>query len=143
MRLDVGPVEPASAAAWFEWADETLAELRLRPGTGASLAAEVLDELRHYVEQWNPEARAMHSNFRWHGEIDPDELEHLVHAFFTLDAQLSHDGHGERSATSGRGRDFYLVLVRALLHALEMDGPSRAAFADQLRSSWPIAVAAT
>ena len=143
MRLDVGPVEPASAAAWIQWADETLAALRQRSGTGAaSLPAEVLDELRRYVEQWKPKARSMHRNFRWHGEIEPDELEHLVHAFFTLDAQLSHELQGERSAAPDRGRDFYLVLVRALLHALEMDSPSRAAFADQLRSSWPIAVAA-
>jgi len=139
----VGPVEPASAAAWINWADATLAELRLSSGTGASLPAEVVDELRHYVEQWRPESRSMRGSFRWHGEIDPDELEHLVHAFFTLDAQLSPEIHAERSAAKERGRDFYLVLVRALLHALETDGPSRAAFADQLRSSWPIAVAAT
>ena len=73
-----------------------------------------------------------------------DELEHLVHAFFTLDAQLSHEVHGKRSPPpTDRGRNFYLVLVRALLHALEMDSPCRAAFADQLRSSWPIALAAT
>ena len=84
----------------------------------------------------------MHHSFRWHGEIDPDELEHLIHALFTLDAQLSDGAYGQ-SAASGRARDFYLVLVRALLHALEMDSPGRAAFADQLRSSWPIALAAT
>ena len=138
----MGPVEPASAAAWLQWADETLAELRQRSGTGASLPPEVLDELHYYVEQWRPKTRSMKSNFRWHGDIDPDELEHLVHAFFTLDAQLSHEFDGERSAAPDRGRDFYLVLVRALLHALETDSPGRAAFADQLRSSWPIAVAA-
>jgi hypothetical protein len=143
VRLEVGPVEPASAAAWIQWADETLSKRRLRSGTGVSLPAAVLDELRHYVEQWKPQSRSMHRTFRWHGEIDPDELEHLVHAVFTLDVQLSHQVHGERSAAPDEGRDFYLVLVRALLHALEMDSPSRAAFADQLRSSWPIAVAAT
>jgi hypothetical protein len=77
-------------------------------------------------------------------EIDPDELEYLVHAFFCLDALLS-DGvqQGERSTAPDQARDFYLVLVRSLLHALEMDSPCRAAFVEQLRSSWPIAVAAT
>lgn len=139
----MGPVEPASAAAWTQWADETLAKLSVRSGTEASLPSDVLDELRHYVGQWKRGTRSMHGDFRWHGEIDPDELEHLVHAFSTLDAQLSNEVHGNRPVLPDRGRDFYVVLVHALLHALEMDSPSRAAFADQLRSSWPIAVAAT
>jgi hypothetical protein len=34
---------------------------------------------------------------------------------------------------------FYLVLVRDLLHALEMEGTGRAAFVDQLRWGWPSA----
>lgn len=139
----MGPVEPASATAWIQWAGATLAELRLSSGTGASLPVEVVDELRHYVEQWRRESRSTRGSFRWHGEIDPEELEHLVHAFFTLDGQLSPEIHAERSTAKDRGRDFYLVLVRALLHALETESPGRAAFADQLRSSWPIAAAAT
>jgi hypothetical protein len=143
VKLEVGPVERASAAAWIEWADETLRELR-RQSPGLSLSADVVDELRHYLEQWKPEACSKHRNFQWRGEIDPDQLEYLVHAFVRLDALLTDAvQRGERSAAPDQGRDFYLVVVRALLHALEMDGPCRAAFADQLRSSWPIAVEAS
>ena len=144
VRLEVGPVEPASAAAWIQWADETIRELRRQSPTGVSLSAEAVDELRHYLEQWKPETRSVDGDFRWRGEIDPDQLEYLVHAFFRLDA-LRTDAveQGERSAAPDQGRDFYRVLVRALLHALEMDSPCRAAFADQLRSSWPIADEAT
>lgn len=40
------------------------------------------------------------------------------------------------------GRVFYVVLVRALLHAVEAESPDRAAFVEQLRSSWPSAVEA-
>ena len=45
-------------------------------------------------------------------------------------------------ARSGANRTFYLMLVRALLHALESQSAGRAAFVTQLRSSWPIAAEA-
>lgn len=143
MRLEVGPVETASVAAWIQWADETFGKLCPQSATGVSLPAEVVEDLRRYVEQWKPETCSRRGSFRWHGEIDPEQLEYLVQAFFNLDAHLSREvRRGERSAAPGKGRDFYLVLVRALLHALEMDSPGRAAFVDQLRSSWPTAVQA-
>ena len=143
MKLEVGPVEPASAAAWIQWADEILGGVRRRSDTGTPLSAEVADDVRHYLEQWKPETRSTHDTYRWRGEIDCDQLEYLVHAFFTLDERMSSEAeNGERSGVPDEARDFYLVLVRALLHALEMDSPCRAAFVDQLRSSWPSAEAA-
>ena len=143
MRLEVGPVEPASAAAWLEWADEILGELRRGAETGTPLSAEVVDDLRHHLEQWRPEIGSPQATFRWRGEIDCEQLEYLVHGLFTLDVQLSSElQDGDRAAVPDEARDFYLVLIRALLHALELESPGRAAFADQLRSSWPIAVAA-
>ncbi len=144
MRLEVGPVERATAAAWIQWAEMTLGRLRRSSATGVCVSAEAVDDLCHYLEQWKPEARSTKHSFRWHGEIHPDRLEYLVHAFFNLDVQLSHDvQQGEWSPAPGPAQAFYLVLVRALLHALEIDSPGRAAFVDQLRSSWPVAVEAT
>ena len=143
MRLDIGPVEPASAAAWIDWADEVLGKLRNEPPTRVSLPAAMFDDIGGYLEQWMPRTRTVDKPFRWHAEIDPDELEYLVHGLFKLDARLLAEARrGERLGCPGEGRLFYLVLVRALLHALEVESPARAAFVDQLRSSWPSAAVA-
>ncbi len=92
------------------------------------------------TEQWSGVAG---QTFRWHAEINADELEYLVHAFFSLDARcIAEAQRGERARAPVEGRTFYLVLVGALLHALETEGPARAAFADRLRSFWPTAVEA-
>lgn len=143
MRLDVGPVAPASAVAWIDWVDEVLGELRNEPPTTVSLPAAVFDDIGGYLEQWMPRTRIPDKPFRWHAEIDPDKLEYLVHALFNLDTRLLADAQrGERPGSPEEGRLFYLVLVRALLHALEAESPARAAFVDQLRSSWPSAAVA-
>jgi hypothetical protein len=79
----------------------------------------------------------------WQVDVDPDELEYLVHAIFSLDIELSDEGgQVEGPGAPTEGRTFHLVLVRALLHALETESPSRAEFVDQLRSSWPAAAEA-
>ncbi len=101
-----------------------------------------MDDLRHYLEQWKLETRAMRDSFRWHVEIDPERLEYIAHAVFTLDEHPSYEGEQRERSAPNEGREFNLVLVHALLHALEMDSPARAAFVDQLRSSWPIAAEA-
>lgn len=125
----------------MDWAGEALGELRNE--APLSLPAAVFDDIRGYLEQWMPRARTVDKPFRWQAEIDPDELEYLVHALFNLDAHLSAAAQrGERPSASDEGRTFHLVLVRALLRALETEGPGRAAFVDQLRSSWPSAAAA-
>lgn len=143
MRLDVGPVAPASAVAWIDWADEVLRELRNEPPTRVSLPAAVFDDIGGYLEQWRPRTSSVDKPFRWHAEIDADKLEYLVHALFKLDTRLLAEARGgERPGCPEEGRLFYLVLVRAMLHALEAESPARAAFVDQLRSSWPSAVVA-
>ena len=127
----------------MEWADEVLGELRNEPPTRVSLPAEVFDDIGNYLEQWMPRARIVDEPFRWHAEVDPDKLEYLVHALFNLDTWLLVEAQrGERPGCPEEGRLFYLVLVRALLQALEAESPARAAFVDQLRSTWPSAAVA-
>ena len=143
MRLEIGPVAPASAVAWMDWADRVFGELRNEPPTAVSLPTAVFDDVGSYLAQWMPQTRTIDTPFRWHAEIDPDRLEYLVHALFNLDTQLLAEAErGERSSSPAEGRTFYLVLVRALLHALETESSGRAAFVDQIRSSWPSAGAA-
>ena len=102
------------------------------------LCAEALDGIEQYFEHWLPQARVQDEAFRWHTEIDPDELEYLLCALFRLESRLAAEAQrGQRRSSCDEGRLFCLVLVRALLHALETHSPGRAAFVGQLRSTWP------
>ncbi|MGI8631277.1 MAG: hypothetical protein ACR2NA_01850 [Solirubrobacterales bacterium] len=143
MRLDVGPVAPACAIAWLGWADEVYDDLGNRP-TSTLLAPTGLSvDVVSYLHRWTSHAGGVGKIYRWQAEVEPDELEYLVHAFCSLDAQMSAEGvAGEQPPVPEEGRAFYLVLVGALLHALETESRSRAAFVDQLRSCWPSAAEA-
>lgn len=138
MRLDVGTVAPSSAAAWIEWAHGVLGDLRNERASPASLPAQVLDDIGAYLDEWERTTLDGGDTFRWRAEVDPDELEYVTNAFYNLDTRLSaENGRGESGPGPAEGRVFYLVLVRALLHALALASPARAAFVDQLRWSWP------
>lgn len=137
VELDVGPVAPASAVAWMEWAEQIFAELRNGPPSRAMFSAEALDGIEGYFKRWMPQA-ALDQAFRWRAKIDPDELEYLLCTLFRLDARFD-ARQGQGQPAYDEGRVFFLVLVRALLHSLETESPGRAAFADQLRAAWPSA----
>lgn len=135
MMLDVGPVAPASALVWIDWAHRILRQLRDEPVSAVSLPVPMLDHIDVYLDEWERTIVDDGTTFRWHAEMEPDELEYLTNAVYSVETQLSAlrwPGEG----TPAEGRDFYLVLVRALLHALTLESPPRAAFANQLRSSW-------
>ena len=142
VELDVGPVAPASAVAWMEWAEQICAELRDGPPSRTTFSAEALDGIEGYFERWMPQAHVLDQAFRWRAKIDPDELEYLLCTLFRLDARLD-ARQGQRRPAYDEGRVFFLVLVRALLHSLETESPGRAAFADQLRAAWPSAAEAS
>lgn len=138
VKLDVGPLAPASAVAWMEWADEALEGLNSRR---ASPSLSVFVDAASYLRRWMPWTGGLPRTLRWQADVDPDEVEYLAHALFNLDTQLSDEVGGVPDAPK-ESRTFYLMLVRALLHALESQSAGRAAFVTQLRSSWPIAAEA-
>ena len=138
----MGPVAPTSAAAWTCWARETIAELRGHAGTPAALPADVLDDVSLYVESWAG-ANCGGDIFHWQVDVDPDELEYLTNALYNLDLRLADEARrAPELAAPSEARAFHLMLVQALLFALAQVGPSRAAFVEQLRPSWPVAVEA-
>ena len=143
MRVDVGPVARGSAVAWIAWADDVCGELRNDPSRRSSWPPLLLGA-GGYLEQWKRCDLSAGGTFRWHAEVDPDHLEYLIHGLLQLDAQLAVEVEGgRRPAAPNEGREFHLVLVRDLLHALEMEGTGRAAFVDQLRWCWPGAAEAS
>lgn len=144
MRLDVGPVAPMSAVAWMEWVRGTLSELGRAAASSDGPSIDALAHLRRHLEQWIPRKVATDETLRWSTDIDPDELEYLVHTFYTLEVRMAPEvRRGKGNGIPDEGRTFHLVLVRALLDTLESVSPSRAAFVDQLRWSWPSAVEAS
>ena len=142
MRVDVGPVARASAVAWIEWADGVCGDLR--NDSSGDTCPPLLFGAGGYLQQWKRSDLSAGGTFRWHAEVDPDQLEYLIHALLRLDAQLAAEvEHGRRPPAPDEGREFHLVLVRDLLHALEMEGTGRAAFVDQLRCCWASAAEAS
>ena len=137
----MGPVAGTSAVAWMTWADELCGELRADPSRESSWPP-LLFDAGGYLEQWKRPDLSAGGTFRWHADVDPDELEYLIHGLLRLDAQLAVEEDPGQSPAPEEGREFYLVLVRDLLYALEMEGTGRAEFVDQLRCGWPIAAEA-
>ena len=135
VRVRIGPVAPTSAEAWIGWAREMIGVLRRQPESAVKLPAEVLDDVAAYVESWAG-ANRPGDVFQWQVDVDPDELEYLTNALYNLDLRLADE------AAPAEARAFHLVLVQALLFALAQESPSRAAFVEQLRPSWPVAVEA-
>ena len=139
MRVDIGPAAGASAIAWISWTQDVCRDLQKDPCACPPL----LLGAGGYLAKWTRPNHSAGGTFRWHADVDPDELEYLIHGLLRLDALLAVQiEEGGQSPAPDEGREFYLVLVRDLLHALEMEGMGRAAFVDQLRCCWPSAAAA-
>lgn len=135
----VGPVAPTSACAWIDWTEKVLRELRAQPAWIAAFPPELLDDVDCYVASWAGVTRNGGRTFQWQAEVHPDELEYLTNALYNVDMALADEARRCPGMTEPpAGRLFHLVLVQALLFSLGQEGPSRAAFVDQLRPSWPV-----
>jgi hypothetical protein len=101
------------------------------------VGAEVVKSFRQYLDQWALVAKRG-GEFKWSAEVDLEEVEYLVHAFYRV-ASLATE------AATARGRrlmppeaePFYASLVHGLLDALESAGTPAAEFAEELRQFWP------
>jgi len=112
-----------------------IAEMRRQPESAVTLAGQVLDDVSLSVDAWAG-AKCTGDVFSWLVDVDPDEFEYLTNALYNLDLRRA-DEAGR--AAPAEAPAFHLMLVRALLFALAQDGPSRSAFVEQLRPSWPVA----
>ena len=134
-------MSPTGAEAWIQWARTTIRELRAQPGS-TTLADQVLDDLAVYLDAWAGVDCAGDIS-RWQVDVYVDELEYLTNALYNLDLHLADQARqAPHRAAPAEARAFHLMLVQALLFALAQESPSRAAFVEQLRPSWPEAVQA-
>ena len=139
MKVCVGPVDRTSARAWTGWARERLLTLRGGQSETTTLPAQVLEDVGSYLDSWAGAAGSGSDAFRWHVDFHSDELEYLANSLYNLDLHLADEGRWRPArAEPTEGRAFHVVLVEALLFALAQEGPSQAAFADQLRPGWPM-----
>ena len=115
-----------------------LQELRRDARGAVTLPAQVLDHVDSYVGCWAGTSRGG-DPFTWQADVHPDELEYLTNALYHLDLRLADEVRRcPAKAVPPEARAFHLVLVHSLLFALDQEGLSRAAFAEQLRPSWPV-----
>jgi hypothetical protein len=135
--IQIGPLASTSVQAWTTYARRVLAQALQRSSRGPVLDKAVVDQFQHLLDSWEAAATAA-DTFVWSTDLDPDQVEYLMHAFSNLVARLADEararGYPEAPPES---EEFYLALVTGLLDALQDAGGAHAEFAEQLRSSWP------
>ena len=134
--LCVGPVERTSAHAWIGWTKDALRRIRCQSPSASALPTRVLDDVDSYLDVWDDATLAGGDVVECRMDVDPEELQYLTYAIYNLDLHLADQ------AEPTEGHSFHVVLVRDLLLTLAQVSPSQAAFAAQLRPTWPVAVEA-
>lgn len=137
MRIEVGPVPSDSARAWVEFGRETVRLLRAEPG---DVPLRALDRFVHYLDEWGALAER-DETFRWSGDLTVEMLQYLANSLYRTAVRVQADADAGSGRTRPPAADkFHVVLVRAMLDALEREGAGPAQFAEQLRAEWgPVA----
>jgi hypothetical protein len=138
MRVQIGPVPSGSVTMWVAYARTVLAEAITRPRKHAvRISPEAIEGFESFLDQWDDHART-DEEFLWVAEVNPEQVEYLAHAWFTIAAALAEeaDARGFPLAPS-EGEAFYQALVTAVLDALAHEGRSLLEFSEQLRTDWP------
>ena len=138
MHVQVGPLSSSGALVWIAYARTVLAQAMTgqAPG-GVHLDPDVVEAFEGFLEEWEQEAKGG-GPFLWVGEIDPERVEFLAHAFSNVATALAADAD-ERGFPVGppEGEDFYQAVVIGFLDALSLEGGAIGAYAVELRANWP------
>jgi hypothetical protein len=101
------------------------------------LAPEVIEGFAGFLDEWEKVARES-DTFLWDTEVDPEQIEFLALALFKIAVSLSSEPPPlGRTGRPLAGELFYRAFVVAFLDAMEAENRSLAAYAEELRSSWP------
>jgi hypothetical protein len=138
VQVDIGPVEAASAAAFIDYARAVLEGYGLEEEPiDDQIGVEVAKRFRGYLDEWARVA-SRGGEFKWTAEIDLEQVEYLVHAFYRVARRATDAAHVRGHRLMPIEADaFYESLVQGLLHALEAAGTPAAEFAEELRQFWP------
>jgi hypothetical protein len=138
MHVEVGPVPAASAIAWIGYARTVIAGGRVKGRrVDAGVSGEIAESFGRYLDKWQAIADKG-GDFKWVDEVNPEEAEYLVLAFFRAAQHLSELAEARgRTSMPDEAAPFYASLVIGVLDALEAEGASTAGFAEELRGFWP------
>jgi hypothetical protein len=139
VQVDIGPVAASSATAWVGYARAVLEGYGLDDDEPVDkhIGSEVVVSFRRLLDEWARVADRG-GEFKWSTELDLEEVEYLVHAFYRIATRAN-----AAAAARGRfymppeGEAFYMSLVHGVLDALESAGTPAAEFAEELRQFWP------
>jgi hypothetical protein len=138
VRVHVGPLPPDGVLEWIDFARGVLDRGvdGVRP-FAESLPEEVLEGFRGFLDEWEEAARTS-DPFLWETEVDPEQAEFLAHSLLNIARELE-----DLAARRGQyvmppsGVPFYRAFIEAFLHAMTLENKSLAAYAEDLRASWP------
>lgn len=138
MRVQVGPLPSGGVGMWIAYARTVIAQVLAHPNQlGTALSPDVVEAFEQYLDQWDDVA-ARGPEFLWTTEIEPERVEFLGRAFFTIADGLARAAQERGYPISPpEGEGFYQALVKAFLDALAQEGRSRLEFSEQLRDEWP------
>jgi hypothetical protein len=135
VHVHVGPIPSDSASAWIAFARSVLDD---GFDTGPpDLSPEVRTGFLGFLDEWEAVAAAG-PTFLWDTDVDPEQIEFLALALHRVASSLSdaavRRGHGLMPEA---GTPFYRAIVTAFLDAMAAESRTLAAYAEELRSSWP------
>lgn len=137
MRIEIGPVSAASAAAWLDYGTEVIAMLAVqRP---ANLSTDALEAFDSLIAEWRS-VLDRGGAFHWIVEESPDRVEFLMKALY--EAGLAVESLHESGVATLRpvaADEFHVALVTQVLAALEHEGPPHEQFVESLREEWGVA----
>lgn len=137
MRIEIGPVPTASAAAWLDYATGAVAVLRThRPAT---LSTEALDAFDELLTEWRS-TLAPGQLFHWVVEESPERVEFLMKSLYEagLAIEALHES-GQAALRPAAADEFHVCLVNQVLASLEHEGPAHGQFVESLREEWGVA----
>ena len=149
VRVELGPLPSACAQVWLTHARTIIAKVQAAE-VPSETPPEVARAFDAYLREWQVVADAFDgflrewqaiadasSEFRWHVDIDPDELRHLATYWFEL-ANLLFTQATELGLPNlpAEGDPFYFELVAAMTDAL-VQAEDEARIGEKLQRSWP------
>jgi GT2 family glycosyltransferase len=138
MRVQVGPLPSVGVDIWIAYARTVVAQMIAHPDQGdVVLDPDAVEAFDRYLDEWDDVASTQ-PTFVWVTEVEPERVEFLGQAFFSIATSLARAAERRGYPISPpEGEEFYQALVKAFLDALAAEGRSRLELSEQLRDDWP------
>src|SRR5512144_1316470 len=118
MLVQVGPLPSGGVSLWIAYARTVVAQIMTHPADAdVALDPDVVEAFDRYLDEWEDLA-ARATVFLWSTEVEPERVEFLGRAFFSIAASLARAAEERGYPISPpEGEEFYQALVKAFLDA--------------------------